>query len=109
MHPLRDEGGFSILYRRREADEEITGTSTAIEGDEQEEGPEGEDGGESGDLLGDSRASRRWRIDSRASNIFLSWKVLSRARTAAALVSAMSTRVDAGTMAAAGGLRCLGP
>jgi hypothetical protein len=33
----------------------------------------------------------------------VSWAVLSRARTAAALVSAMSTRVDAGTMAAAGG------
>jgi hypothetical protein len=46
MHPLRDGGGFSILYRRREADEEITGTSTAIEGDEQEDGPEGEDGGD---------------------------------------------------------------
>jgi hypothetical protein len=59
MHPLRDGGGFSILYRRREADEETTGTSTAIEGDEQEDGPEGEDGGEGGDLLGDSRASRR--------------------------------------------------
>jgi hypothetical protein len=39
MHPLRDGGGFSILYRKREADEEITGTSTAIEGDEQEDGP----------------------------------------------------------------------
>jgi hypothetical protein len=46
MHPLRDEGGFSILYRRREADEETAGTSTAIEGDEQEDGPEGEGGGE---------------------------------------------------------------
>jgi hypothetical protein len=46
MHPLRDEGGFSILYRRREADEAITGTSIAIESDEQEEGSEGEDGGE---------------------------------------------------------------
>jgi hypothetical protein len=46
MHPLWDGGGFSILYRRREADEEITGISTAIEGDEQEDGPEGEDGGE---------------------------------------------------------------
>jgi hypothetical protein len=45
MHPLRDGGGFSILYRRREADDEITGTSTAIEGDEQKYGPEGEDGG----------------------------------------------------------------
>jgi hypothetical protein len=45
MHPLRDGGRFSILYRRRAADEEITGTSTAIEGDEQEDGPEGEDGG----------------------------------------------------------------
>jgi hypothetical protein len=46
MHPLRDGGGFSILYRRRKADEEITGTSAAIEGDDQEDGPEGEDGGE---------------------------------------------------------------
>jgi hypothetical protein len=46
MHPLRDGGGFSIFYRRREAGEEITGTSTAIEGEEQEDGPEGEDGGE---------------------------------------------------------------
>jgi hypothetical protein len=33
---------------------------------------------------------------------FVSWVVLSRSRTAAALVSAMSTRVDAGTMAEAG-------
>jgi hypothetical protein len=39
----------------------------------------------------------------------VSWAVLSRARTAAALVSAMSTRVDAGTMAAAGGCSVLGP
>jgi hypothetical protein len=46
MHPLRDKEGFSILYPRREADEEIFGASTAIEGDEQEVGPEGEDGGE---------------------------------------------------------------
>jgi hypothetical protein len=46
MHPLRDGGGFSFFYRRSEADEETTGTSTAIEGDEQDEGPEGEDGGE---------------------------------------------------------------
>jgi hypothetical protein len=43
------------------------------------------------------------------SNIFLSWAVLSRARTAAALVSAMSIRVDARTMAAAGGCDVLGP
>jgi hypothetical protein len=46
MHPLRDGEGFSILYRRHEADEEITGTLTAIEGDEQEDGPEGDDGGD---------------------------------------------------------------
>jgi hypothetical protein len=46
MHPLRDGGGFSILYRRRGADEKITGTSTAIKRDEQEDGPEGKDGGE---------------------------------------------------------------
>jgi hypothetical protein len=46
MHPLENGGGFSILHRRCEADEEITGTSIAIEGDEQEDGPEGEDGGE---------------------------------------------------------------
>jgi hypothetical protein len=59
MHPLRNGGGFSILYRQREADEEITGTSTAMEGDEQEDGPENKDGDERGDLLGDSRASRR--------------------------------------------------
>jgi hypothetical protein len=40
----------------------------------------------------------------------VSWAVLSRARTMAALVSAMSTRVDAGTMAAArGGCGVLGP
>jgi hypothetical protein len=58
MQPLRDGGGFSILYRRRGADEETTGTSTAIEGDEHEDGPEGEDGGVKGDLLGDSRALR---------------------------------------------------
>jgi hypothetical protein len=97
---LGDGGGFLILYRLRETDEETTGTSTAIEGDEQEDGPGGEDLGEQGDLLGDSRASRQWKIDSKASNIFVSWAVLSRARTAAALVSAMSTRVDVGTMAA---------
>jgi hypothetical protein len=48
MRPLRDGGGFSILYRRREADDETTDTSTAIEGDEQEDGPEGEDWGEDG-------------------------------------------------------------
>jgi hypothetical protein len=41
-----DVGGFSILYRRCEADDETAGTSTAIEGDEQEDGPEGEDRGE---------------------------------------------------------------
>jgi hypothetical protein len=58
MHPLRDGGGFSIVNRRREADGETTGTSTALEVDEQEDGPEGEDGGEGGDLLGDPRASR---------------------------------------------------
>jgi hypothetical protein len=46
MHPLRDGGGYSILYRLREADEDITGTSTAIEGDEQEDGPQGEEEGE---------------------------------------------------------------
>jgi hypothetical protein len=46
MYHLRNRGGFSILYRRREADDEITGTSTAIEGDEQEDGPEGEYEGE---------------------------------------------------------------
>jgi hypothetical protein len=46
MHPLRDGGGFSILYRRLEAHEEITCSSTVIEGDEQEGGPEGEYGGE---------------------------------------------------------------
>jgi hypothetical protein len=46
MHPLRDGEGFSILYQRREADEDTTGISTAIEGDEQEEGPDGENGGE---------------------------------------------------------------
>jgi hypothetical protein len=46
MHPLRDGGRFSVFYRRREADKETTGTSTSIEGDEQEDGPEGEDGGE---------------------------------------------------------------
>jgi hypothetical protein len=34
MHPLRDGEMFSILYWRREADDETTGTSTAIEGDE---------------------------------------------------------------------------
>jgi hypothetical protein len=45
MHPLRDGGGFWILYRRREADQKITDTSTAIEEDEQEDGPEVEDGG----------------------------------------------------------------
>jgi hypothetical protein len=56
MHPLRDKGQFTILYRRREADDETTGASTAIEGDEQEDGPEGGDGNEGGDLLGDSRA-----------------------------------------------------
>jgi hypothetical protein len=46
MHPLRDGEGFSIMYRLLEADEETTGISTAIEGDEQEDGPEGEYGGE---------------------------------------------------------------
>jgi hypothetical protein len=44
MHLLRDEGGFSILYRRREADEEITGTSTGIKGDERDDGPEAKTG-----------------------------------------------------------------
>jgi hypothetical protein len=38
--------GFSTLYRRHKADEEITGTYAANEGDEQVDGPEGEDGGE---------------------------------------------------------------
>jgi hypothetical protein len=46
------------VNRRREADGETTGTSTALEVDEQEDGPEGEDGGEGGNLLGDPRASR---------------------------------------------------
>jgi hypothetical protein len=55
---LRDGGRFSILYWRREADEKITGALTAIERDMGEDGLEGEDGSEEGDLLGDSRASR---------------------------------------------------
>jgi hypothetical protein len=48
-----------MLHRRREADDETTGTSTAIEGDEQEVGLKGEDGGEGGDQLGVSSPSRR--------------------------------------------------
>jgi hypothetical protein len=35
-----------MLYRPREAYGETTGTSIAIEGDEQEDGAEGKDGGE---------------------------------------------------------------
>jgi hypothetical protein len=40
-----EEGSRSCTGDVR-ADEEITGTSNAIEGDEQENGPEGKDGGE---------------------------------------------------------------
>jgi hypothetical protein len=58
--PLEGDGGrFYILYRRREADAETTGASTAIEGDEQEDEPNGKDGGNGGDLLGYSKSSRR--------------------------------------------------
>jgi hypothetical protein len=52
-----DEGSRSCTGD--EDDEEATGTLAAIEGDEQEDGPESVDGGEGGDLLGDSRASKR--------------------------------------------------
>jgi hypothetical protein len=102
------------LDRRREADEETTVDSTTIEGDEQEDVPEGEDGGEGGwlevfEAMKDRlEGVQRLRVlgfdDVRGSDGVVSrGVVLSQARTAAALVSTMSTRVDAGTMAAARG------
>jgi hypothetical protein len=71
MHPLRDGEVFSMLTRRREADEESTGYSSALEGDEQEDGLKAKTGA-------GMRPAERLNgfeamiIDSRASNIFVS-------------------------------------